>query len=185
MAVDYLNKDPSHRVLVLTSPSHGRVAYAGLHTARGDLIDASPALRAQRVNGGQMAGQDVLSRSAAALMANADSKAVAAVSGMGFGGIYVPADRSGAAGMGSTPNDDLVSNITASDGAQQVATNAQGTYFRLSSQSGRDVGVNMAGAHRAAASTWRRIWLWTLGLVLLGYCLVALPRPGYFGGEQL
>ena len=185
VAVDYLNKDPSHRVLVLTSPSHGRVAYTGLHTSRGDLIDASPALRAQRVNGGQMAGQDVLSRSAAALMANADSKAVAAVSGMGFGGIYVPADRSGAAGMGSTPNDDLVSNITASDGAQQVATNAQGTYFRLSSQSGRDVGVNMTGAHQAAASTWRRIWLWTLGLVLLGYCLVALPRPGYFGGEQL
>ena len=132
-----------------------------------------------------MAGEEVLSRSAAALMANADSKAVAAVTDLGFGGIYVPADRSGAAGLGPTPNDDLVSNITASDGAQQVMANAQGTYFRLSSQSGKNVGVDMAGVRRAEASTWRRVWLWTLGLVLLGYCLVALPRPGYFGGDQL
>ena len=185
VAVDYLDKDPSHRVLVLTSPSHGRVAYNGLHTSRGELIDASPALRVQRVNGRRMAGEDVLSRSAAALMANADSKAVAAVTDLGFGGIYVPVDRSGAAGLGSTPNDDLVSNITASDGAQQVVANAQGTYFRLSSQSGKDVGVDMAGVRQAEASTWRRVWLWALGLVLLGYCLVALPRPGYFGGEQL
>ena len=185
VAVDYLDKDPSHRVLVLTSPSHGRVAYTGLHTTRGELIDASPALRAQRVNGRKMAGEDVLSHAAAALMANADSKAVAAVTDLGFGGIYVPVDRSGAAGLGSTPNDDLVSNITASDGAQQVVANVQGAYFRLSSQSGKDVGVDMTGVSQAEASTWRRVWLWTLGLVLLGYCLVALPRPGYFGGEQL
>ena len=185
VAVDYMDKDPSHRVLVLTSPSHGRVAYTGLHTSRGELIDASPALRVQRVNGRQMAGEEVLSRSTAALMANADSNAVAAVTDLGFGGIYVPADRSGAAGLGSTPNDDLVSNITASDGAQQVMANAQGTYFRLSSQSGKNVGVDMAGIRRAEASTWRRVWLWTLGLVLLGYCLVALPRPSYFGGDQL
>ena len=161
------------------------MAYTGLHTSRGDLIDASPALRAQRVNGGRMTGEDVLSHSAASLMANADSKAVAAVTDLGFGGIYVPVDRSGAAGLGSTPNDDLVSNITASDGAQLVVANAQGTYFRLSSQSGKDVGVDMAGVDQAEASTWRRVWLWTLGLILLGYCLVALPRPGYFGGEQL
>lgn len=185
VAVDYLDKDPSHRVLVLTSPSHGRVAYTGLHTSRGELIDAAPALRAQRVNGGQMAGEDVLSHSAAALMANADSKAVAAVTDLGFGGIYVPVDRSEAAGLGSTPNDDLVSNITASDGAQQVAANAQGTYFRLSSRSGKDVGVDMTGVRQAEASIWRRVWLWTLCLILLGYCLVALPRPSYFGGEQL
>lgn len=185
VAVDYLDKDPSHRVLVLTSPSHGRVAYSGLHTSRGELIDASPALRAQRVDGGQMTGEDVLSHSVAALMANADSKAVAAVTDLGFGGIYVPVDRSGAAGLGSTPNDDLVSNITASDGAQQVVANAQGTYFRLSSQSGEDTGVDMTGVRRAEASTWRRVWLWALCLILLGYCLVALPRPSCFGREQL
>lgn len=185
VAVDYLDKDPSHRVLVLTSPSHGRVAYSGLHTSRGELIDASPALRAQRVDGGQMTGEDVLSHSVAALMANADSKAVAAVTDLGFGGIYVPVDRSGAAGLGSTPNDDLVSNITASDGAQQVVANAQGTYFRLSSQSGEDTGVDMTGVRQAEASTWRRVWLWALCLILLGYCLVALPRPSCFGREQL
>lgn len=185
VAVDYLDKDPSHRVLVLTSPSHGRVAYSGLHTSRGELIDASPALRAQRVDGGQMTGEDVLSHSVAALMANADSKAVAAVTDLGFGGIYVPVDRSGAAGLGSTPNDDLVSNVTASDGAQQVVANAQGTYFRLSSQSGEDTGVDMTGVRRAEASTWRRVWLWALCLILLGYCLVALPRPSCFGREQL
>lgn len=185
VAVDYLDKDPSHRVLVLTSPSHGRVAYSGLHTSRGELIDASPALRAQRVDGGQMTGEDVLSHSVAALMANADSKAVAAVTDLGFGGIYVPVDRSGAAGLGSTPNDDLVSNITASDGAQQVVANAQGTYFRLSSQSGEDTGVDMTGVRRAEASTWRKVWLWALCLILLGYCLVALPRPSCFGREQL
>lgn len=185
VAVDYLDKDPSHRVLVLTSPSHGRVAYSGLHTSRGELIDASPALRAQRVDGGQMTGEDVLSHSVAALMANADSKAVAAVTDLGFGGIYVPVDRSGAAGLGSTPNDDLVSNITASDGAQQVVANAQGTYFRLSSQSDEDTGVDMTGVRRAEASTWRRVWLWALCLILLGYCLVALPRPSCFGREQL
>lgn len=185
VAVDYLDKDPSHRVLVLTSPSHGRVAYSGLHTSRGELIDASPALRAQRVDGGQMTGEDVLSHSVAALMANADSKAVAAVTDLGFGGIYVPVDRSGAAGLGSTPNDDLVSNITASDGAQQVVANAQGTYFRLSSQSGEDTGVDMTGVRRAEASTWRRVWLWALCLILLGYCLVALPRSSCFGREQL
>lgn len=185
VAVDYLDKDPSHRVLVLTSPSHGRVAYSGLHTSRGELIDASPALRAQRVDGGQMTGENVLSHSVAALMANADSKAVAAVTDLGFGGIYVPVDRSGAAGLGSTPNDDLVSNITASDGAQQVVANAQGTYFRLSSQSGEDTGVDMTGVRRAEASTWRRVWLWALCLILLGYCLVALPRPSCFGREQL
>lgn len=185
VAVDYLDKDPSHRVLVLTSPSHGRVAYSGLHTSRGELIDASPALRAQRVDGGQMTGEDVLSHSVAALMANADSKAVAAVTDLGFGGIYVPVDRSGTAGLGSTPNDDLVSNITASDGAQQVVANAQGTYFRLSSQSGEDTGVDMTGVRRAEASTWRKVWLWALCLILLGYCLVALPRPSCFGREQL
>lgn len=185
VAVDYLDKDPSHRVLVLTSPSHGRVAYSGLHTSRGELIDASPALRAQRVDGGQMTGEDVLSHSVAALMANADSKAVAAVTDLGFGGIYVPVDRSGAAGLGSTPNDDLVSNITASDGAQQVVANAQGTYFRLSSQSGEDTGVDMTGVRRAEASTWRKVWLWALCLILLGYCLVALPRSSCFGREQL
>ncbi len=185
VAVDYLDKDPSHRVLVLTSPSHGCVAYSGLHTSRGELIDASPALRAQRVDGGQMTGEDVLSHSVAALMANADSKAVAAVTDLGFGGIYVPVDRSGAAGLGSTPNDDLVSNITASDGAQQVVANAQGTYFRLSSQSGEDTGVDMTGVRRAEASTWRKVWLWALCLILLGYCLVALPRPSCFGREQL
>lgn len=184
VAVDYLSKSENHRVLVLSAPGQNQVMYGSMRTSRGDLIDVSPAARAQAVGGGQDPAAERLSSSSASLMASADSAAIQAISQLGYGGIYVPSDSSESAGGAATPNEDLVSNITASDGTQQVVSNAQGTYFRLTLDPSDKHGIDISPYRAVSDSPWRRAWLWVLGLVLAGYCLVALPHRRSSGQEQ-
>lgn len=176
VAVDYLSKNDRHRVLVLSSPRQDQVVYGTMRTARGDLIDVSPGARAQAIAGHHDPAQEQLSSASASLVASVDSSAIEAISGLGYGGIYVPNDSHDSAGGTSTPNENLVSNITACDGSQQVMSNNKGTYFRLTIDSSDRHGIDLTGQQMVAHSAWRKVWLWSLFLVLFAYLLVALPH---------
>lgn len=184
VAVDYLSKADNHRVLVLSAPGQNQVMYGSMRTFRGDLIDVSPAARAQAVAGSLDPATEGLSSAGASLIVSADSSAIETIDGLGYGGIYVPSDAGGSTGGATTPNENLVSNITASDGTQQVVSNAQGTYFRLTLNTSSKHGVDMSAYQAVVDSPWRAAWLWTLGLALVAYCLVALPHRRSSGQEQ-
>ena len=109
-------------------------------------------------------------------MSNADSDAVADLSELGFGGIYVV--RSGDDKAQKQIFDQLNSNISASDGTQNVVSTDAGTYYRLTLQD------TAKGYRQAESSVWRQAWLWCMGVVIAAYCLVALPRMRRQGQEE-
>lgn len=173
VAVDYLSQDPDNRVLALFAEDMNSVRYAVMRTARGDLIDASAAVRSQIISGHPGAADSTLASAAARLLSNADSQAIASISDLGFGGIYVVGAREE---NGRDAADRLTANVTASDGTQSVVSNDDGTYYRLTA-SGQGAGVDDKGQRHWQASGWRRAWLALAGVIIALYCLVAAPRP--------
>ncbi|WP_127920912.1 glycosyltransferase family 2 protein [Bifidobacterium xylocopae] len=177
VAVDYLNRSPAHRILVLAPVSDRQVGFASMRTGRGDLIDSSAAARALPLNGQERRADHELASAAAALLSNADSDAIASIGRLGFGGVFVPAERGEGNGQGlDSTVEELTANITGSDGTQQVVTGPTGTYFRLTVSDPDHQGIPLEGERSAADLWWRPVWLWSLALVLTAYCLVALPR---------
>ena len=115
------------------------------------------------------------------MRAAVDSDAVADLSELGFGGIYVV--RSGEDKAQKEITDQLSSNISASDGTQNVVSTDAGTYYRLTIQDTAKQHIDRKGYRQAESSVWRQAWL-CMGIVLAAYCLVALPRMRRHGQEE-
>lgn len=145
-----------------------------MRTGRGDLIDSSPAQRVEVVSGRSDGSSRTIAQDCAQLLANADSDAINELGKLGFGGIYV-IKQNGDKAQREASNQ-LNSNIGASDGTQNVVSLDNGTYYRLTVQDLSKQHIDRSGLDKAGSSVWRRSWLWCMGVVLVAYCLVALPR---------
>ncbi len=179
VASDYLEQDSARRILAVRADGAGSVSYASMRTRRGDLIDSSPAQRVEAVSGRAGDTDKAISKDCARLLANADSDAIANLSRLGFGGIYVVRGQSSKGAF-----EQLSSNIGASEGTQEVVGTNGGNYYRLTIQDIAKQHVDQTGFHEAHASIWRYAWLWCMGLVVAAYCLVALPRFRREGQEE-
>ena len=110
-------------------------------------------------------------------MSGSDDDAIASISQLGFGGIYVVPNTSNRAAR--TATGELIANITACDGVQTVVSADSGTYYRVAGATDTATQhVNTSAQRRLQARGWRYVWLWSMGIVIAAYCLVALPRPG-------
>ena len=179
VASDYLEQDSARRILAVRADGAGSVSYASMRTRRGDLIDSSPAQRVEAASGRAGDTDKAISKDCARLLANADSDAIANLSRLGFGGIYVVRGQSSKGAF-----EQLSSNIGASEGTQEVVGTNGGNYYRLTIQDIAKQHVDQTGFHEAHASIWRYAWLWCMGLVIAAYCLVALPRFRREGQEE-
>ena len=182
VASDYLAQDEARRVLAVRADSTGSISYSVMRTRRGDLIDGSPAQRVEVAFGRSDDASKAIAKDCAQLLSNADSDAVADLSELGFGGIYVV--RSGDDKAQKQIFDQLNSNISASDGTQNVVSTDAGTYYRLTLQDTAKQHIDRKGYRQAESSVWRQSWLWCMGVVIAAYCLVALPRMRRQGQEE-
>ena len=182
VTTDYLEAGADHRVLAVSAETRNIVNYAVMRTSRGDLIDSSPAQRVEVAFGRSDDANKAIAKDCAQLLSNADSDAVADLSELGFGGIYVV--RSGEDKAQKEITDQLSSNISASDGTQNVVSTDAGTYYRLTIQDTAKQHIDRKGYRQAESSVWRQAWLWCMGIVLAAYCLVALPRMRRHGQEE-
>ncbi|MFT8358937.1 glycosyltransferase family 2 protein [Bifidobacterium aquikefiri] len=183
VARDYLSQKSSHRVLALAALSANRVDYSLMRTGNGDIIDSSPAARVSQYLGREDTASAVIGQACAELLSNSADDAIAALTNLGIGAIYVPytgmvnnlsARNSSVSSENAT--DSLISNITASAGVQSVVSNGNGTYFRLTGLDAYKGGISTVGEHKALNNPFRAPWLWCLAICLAIYCLVALPR---------
>ena len=182
VATDFLGQDDARRVLALRADSAESVSYSVMRTGRGDLIDSSPAQRVEVVSGRSDGSSRTIAQDCAQLLANADSDAINELGKLGFGGIYV-IKQNGDKAQREASNQ-LNSNIGASDGTQNVVSLDNGTYYRLTVQDLSKQHIDRSGLDKAGSSVWRRSWLWCMGVVLVAYCLVALPRIRRQGLEE-
>lgn len=174
VATDYLGKDDAHRVLAITAESSTGVRYTTMRTSRGDLMDSSPALRARVADGGHDSRDAVLSSASARLLVSADADAIADISALGYGGLYVV--RPSADDGGSQATEQLISNITASEGIQSVVSNTSGVYYRLTLVDSATQRVPQDGMLKQRHLAYRYAWLVCMGVVMGLYCVVAFPR---------
>ncbi|RSX54001.1 hypothetical protein D2E25_0307 [Bifidobacterium goeldii] len=173
VAVDYLERNPNHRILALSAQSPTSVQYTVMRTSRGDLLDSSPAERARIASTGVSATDASIASASARLLANADSEAIAAISSLGFGGIYVASSTDEGTQQAI---ERLASNITASDGTQSVVSNSAGTYYRLTLTDADAQHIDVTVQQHQQHNPWRYAWLWSMGIIVALYCLVAVPR---------
>lgn len=183
VAQDYLEQDPDRRVLAVAARDADSVDYAVMRTGRGDLLDDSPAYRVSCAYGLQEGTDDqAIGRVAAELLAASDNEAISELADLGFGGIYVVTRPS--EGISAKASEQLLANITSSQGTQAVVSNEQGTYYRLTSQPVAQQHIDAAGQSAAQHSPWRTAWLWCLGIMVVLYCIVAVPRVTTTKEEQ-
>ncbi|MDF7641440.1 glycosyltransferase family 2 protein [Bifidobacterium sp. ESL0784] len=181
VAVDYLQNKESHRILALQAVSDNHIDFSVMRSRRGDLVDVSPGWRASVASGASDLSVDLIAKASSELLSNGNDDAIETLTKLGFGGIYVSGDKS-AADKDATLR--LISNINSSDGAQSVVNAANGTYYRLTKVDENKQGVSMKGQNKAQHSVWRKTWLWCLGLVMVVYVLVAIPRTRRYGWDQ-
>lgn len=181
VAVDYLQNKENHRVLALQAVTGNHIDFSVMRSRRGDLVDVSPAWKASVASGAGDLSADQIAKASSELLSNGNDDAIETLAKLGFGGIYVSADK-------STSDRDatlrLISNINSSDGVQSVVNATQGTYYRLTKVDEKKQGVPIKGQNAAQHSAWRKTWLWCLGLVMAVYVLVAIPRTRGYGREQ-
>ncbi|WP_033494785.1 glycosyltransferase family 2 protein [Bifidobacterium biavatii] len=181
VASDYLRQGDDHRILALRAVSNNSVEYAVMRTARGDLIDSSPAQRVRAAFADTDQADAIIAESAAKLMAGSDADAIAAISRLGFGGVFVSSGNTDGADEAAQR---LASNITASEGTQSVVAADNGTYYRLTINSADSQNIDTSWQLRTQASRWRYMWLWIMGAIVAVYCLVALPHRTYRYREE-
>ena len=183
VTTDYLESGEDHRVLAVKAQTRNAVDYAVMRTSRGDLIDSSPAQRVRLLNGERDQVDQTLAKACATLLSNPDEQAIADISALGFGGIYVVADS--ASGASATPYEQLSANIAASNGTQSLVSTDAGSYYRITLRNSDTQNVDTSWQQRTQNSGWRYAWLTCLGVIMVLYCLVALPRRRYaFGLEE-
>lgn len=172
-AQEYVAGNANRRVLALQAVSADEVKYAPMRTARGDMIDESVASRARTVSGQPLANDETLALAAAQLLANADDQAIVNIASLGFGGIFVPNSENS---VQQSAIDELVSHISASNGVQTVVSNREGTYIRITIVDAQTLALDSSQQTVIEHSVWRKAWLITLSIVIVLYCIVALPR---------
>lgn len=184
VTTDYLEAGADHRVLAVSAETRNIVNYAVMRTSRGDLIDSSPVQRARLLSGKHDAVDEQLAQSCASLLSNPDEEAIAAISALGFGGIYVVPETGDS--LNDMPYEQLSANIAASNGTQSLVSTDSGSYYRLTLRSSASQQVDASWQQRAQHSVWRHAWLICLGVITALYCLVAMPRrrPSYGLEEQ-
>lgn len=181
VATDYLQSKENHRILALQATDDDSIDFSVMRSRRGDLVDVSPAWEASVASGASDLSVDLIEKASAELLSNGNDDAVDSIAKLGFGGIYVSADKS------STDKDAtlrLISNINSSDGAQSMVTSSSGTYYRLTKVDEGRQGVSTQAQDVAQHSAWRHTWLWCLAIVTIVYVLVAIPRARRYGQEQ-
>ncbi|MCH4209164.1 glycosyltransferase family 2 protein [Bifidobacterium sp.] len=182
VAIDYLDKEPGRRILALYVDAAGSVSYNVLRTGRGDLVDSSPAQRAQEVSGKDDPHDATLAEMSARLLVDTDAGAIAELGQLGFGGIYV---STGSSAHQRDLSQTLISNITASDGVQPVVSNDAGAYYRFTALGPDSRGIDTARQQAIQHGAWRHAWLWSAAVLLGLYCLVAVPRAGRELGDEV
>lgn len=175
VASDYVHQQEDRRILAVQATGNDTVSYTVMRTMRGDLIDSSPAYRVSEVSGlEQGTDNERIAQISAQLLGNSDSEAIAQLSKLGFGGIYVV--RATSSATQEHASEQLLANITASQGTQLVVSNEQGTYYRLTLNSLQDQHIQTQDQQHMQHSPWRTAWLWCLGILVALYCIVAIPR---------
>ena len=190
VVTDYLNKDSSRRVLAVRAISDKDIEIAIMRTSRGDAIDESPALRVRNVLYGMSRNDVALSSAVAKLISHADLGAIETLEQFGFGGIYIVNDSYkakkspynsliyGETFADKAATERLISNVNASESAQLVVTSKQGTYCRFDNPA--TVTSKSSFYYRMRPLAWRVSWILVCAIVLLLYCLVAVPRFGKY-----
>ncbi|KFI93145.1 hypothetical protein BISA_1310 [Bifidobacterium saguini DSM 23967] len=182
VTTDYLQSGADHRVLAISAETRTAVDYSVMRTSRGDLIDSSPIARARLLDGKHDDVDMKLAEACATLLSNPDEQAIATISELGFGGIYVVAN--GQASEASSPYEQLSANIAASNGTQSLVATDDGSYFRLTLQNVNDQNVDTSWQQRTQRSGWRYAWLTCLAVIMVFYCLVAVPRRKLSAGLE-
>ncbi len=183
IASDYLSGNVSRRVLALRARNSSTVDIAVMCTARGDLVDSSPAVSALALSSTTDQATSVISESAARLLAGTDDSAISDIAAWGIGGIYVVADSSDSSA--SKAAERLATNITASDGVDVVVSDDAGVYYRVTDTIGSSVAHSVSSAESAKADVLRRLWLVVTGGMLILYCLVAMPLSSRLRKESV
>lgn len=183
VVTDYLESGADHRVLAVSAQTRNRVNYTVMRTSRGDLIDSSPVERVRLLDGKHDDVDQVLAKACATLLSNPDEQAIADISALGFGGIYVVADTQSDAD--TVPYEQLSTNIAASDGTQSLVSTDAGSYYRLTLQNADAQNVDTSWQQRTQQSAWRYAWLICLSVILVLYCLVAVPRRRLLAGLEV
>ncbi|MEE1296465.1 MAG: glycosyl transferase family 2 [Bifidobacterium sp.] len=180
---DYLSQDDGRRVLAIAAHDANTVDYTVMRTGRGDLIDSSPAWRVSAAYGHEEGTTDrELARIAAQLLANSDNGAIEDLSALGFGGIYVVTRDT--EGISAKASEQLLANVTSSQGTQSVVSNTEGTYYRLTIKAASGQRIDTAAQASVQRSPWRYAWLWCLGVIVALYCIVAIPRRTHLTKED-
>ena len=163
VTTDYLEASADHRVLAVSAETRNIVTYAVMRTPRGDLIDSSPVQRARLLSGKHDADDEQLAQACASLLSNPDEEAIAAISALGFGGIYVVPETGDSSN--DMPYEQLSANIAASNGTQSLVSTDSGSYYRLTLRSSTSQQVDTSWQQRAQHSVWRHAWLICLGVI--------------------
>jgi GT2 family glycosyltransferase len=177
IAAQDLEETPGARVLALFADSPTSVDYSVMRTPAGDLVDVNATTQIDSMLSANKQ-EDQLRSIAAKLLSDNDSTSIEKLTQMGFSGIYIPAST-------STPRADLAAHVTASDGTEQVVDNSTGLYVRLSGaeQSGKQH-INIEAETASYSDPLRVVWLVLMGIVVLAYLIVAIPRSRTFVQEE-
>lgn len=168
VAGEYLSQDESHRILAVRADSGVSASFALMRTARGDLIDSSPAVRATEAQEGMDATDRRIAGDVMSLMAGPDSQASADLESLGLGGVYV-------ADAGSVPGAMLVANLLAASNTQQVLDKDGGVYLRFTTLPTAEQGIDTGAEDRTLGGARRAGWITAMAVTLIIYGLVALP----------
>ena len=200
VVTDYLRKDDTHRILALRAQDNHELSIAVMRTSRGDSIDQSPALRVRQVIFGNSQSNKAISRAAAQLLSHADNSAIETLKQLGIGGIYIvgdsgnhkviseskmsiqqllqPSSKPQPSKVNKEATDSLIAHVNASESTQLVVSMPQGTYCRFDGMPDSKSLSETSPYYRSRPLTWRIPWVVSTAIVLLVYCLVAVPRFG-------
>lgn len=181
VATDDLASHEGARILGLSSDGASHVDYTVMRTSAGDLIDANATTQIQAMmETGERENlvEDQLQQIAAQLLTSNDDDAIAVAAKLGFTGIYVPASD-------ETSQTNLMAHITASSGTEQVVNNDAGLYVRLTTtgEAGSQR-IDISGEKASYGDPLRKLWLTLVGLIVVVYLIVAIPRGRHLGQEE-
>ncbi|GGI13654.1 membrane protein [Galliscardovia ingluviei] len=168
IAQDYVYAQDNHRILAVSADSDAHINMSIMRTAQGDLIDRNAAYEVSQATGRTDPLQRSVQQAVATLLITSDEQAIATIAQTGIGGIYIPQPSDGA-------NSSLVAHIIATSGTSVVVDNSQGVFIRLS-QVPADSGVDLHRYTSLAVGAWQQVWIWSLAITMLIYCIVAFPR---------
>lgn len=185
---DYLNKNSANRVLAIKAVNSRELNISLMRTARGDLVDLSPSLQVRDVLYGHSPSTNTLYYAASKLLSHASDESIVTLKQLGIGGIYIVNDSKAKNDLAANNSmislegdankdatEKLIANVNASEGTQLVVSSSHGTYCRFDDVADMSSSKTSIYSHSRPLS-WRIPWIVVFALVMLLYCLVALPR---------